>query len=332
MDIQPQNPNQEVDLFYVKRKVKGYITQVNDSFFDAILFVKRNIIILILLLVGGFWWGSYEDATIKIYNQKIIAIPNFNSVDYLYGEIERINLKIIEDDADFLNKIGLKNYDNVAGIKIEPVIDIYEFIDDSKSDRQTDKKFELFKLLSESGEMEKMLKDTPTSKNYKNHLITIVTVGEATSQDAVAPLFAYLNSDPYFKEVQQQYKISLEQTITANDSTIKQIDAVMNNFSAAKASSNITYYNDNTPLHEVLSVKEQLLRQQTVNRIKKINYEKIVKEASTQLNVRDKKGLNGKMKFIYPIMLIFLFLCIYKFISFYKRQSAKRKAIIINPK
>lgn len=331
MDNQPNIPNQEVDLFYVKRKVKGYFSRVNDSFFDAILFIKRNIIILVILLAGGIWWGSYEDNTIKIYNQKVIAIPNFNSVDYLYGEIERINLKISEGDTDFLNKIGLKNYGNVAGIKVEPVIDIYEFIDDSKTDKQTDKKFELFKLLSESGEMEKMLKDTPTSKNYKNHLITIITVGEAASQDAVAPLFDYLNSDPYFKEVQQQYKVSLEQTITANDSTIKQIDALMNSFSIAKSSPTLSYYVDNTPLNDVLLVKEQLLRQQTQNRVKKINYEKIVKDASTQLNVRDKKGLHGKMKFIYPFLLILLFVCICKFIKFYKKQSAKRKAIIVNP-
>lgn len=331
MDNQPNIPNQEVDLFYVKRKVKGYFSRVNDSFFDAILFIKRNIIILVVLLAGGIWWGSYEDDTVRIYNQKVIAIPNFNSVDYLYGEIERINLKISEGDTDFLNKIGLKNYGNVAGIKIEPVIDIYEFIDDSKSDKQTDKKFELFKLLSESGEMEKMLKDKPTSKNYKNHLITIITVGEATTQDAVAPLFDYLNSDPYFKEVQQQYKMSLEQTITANDSTIKQIDALMNSFSIAKSSPTLNYYVDNTPLNDVLLVKEQLLRQQTQNRVKKINYEKIIKDASTQLNVRDKKGLHGKMKFIYPFLLILLFLGIYKFIKFYKKQSAKRKAIIVNP-
>jgi lipopolysaccharide export system protein LptC len=331
MDIQPQNPNQEVDLFYVKNKLKGYITQVNDSFFDAILFIKRNIIILIVLLVGGYWLGNYQDSSTKAYNHKIIAIPNFNSVDYLYGEIERINLKIGDKDSVFLNSIGLKHYRNVAGIKIEPIVDIYEFIDDSKSNQETDRKFELFKLLSESGEMDKMLEDKPTSKNYKNHLITISTVGQAANRDVVESLFAYLNAEPYFKAVQQQYKISLDQTMIANDSTIKQIDNVMNNFSAAGSSSNITYYNDNRPLHEILRIKEQLLKEQEINRVKKINYEKIVKEASVQLNVRDDEGLHGKMKFIIPVLFILLFLCIAKFINFYKKQSAKRKAVIVNP-
>jgi len=331
MDNQPNNPNQEVDLYYVKHRVKGYFTSVNESFFNAILFVKRHIIALLVLLALGIAYGTYKDSKSKVYDQKIIAIPNFNSVDYLYGEVERINTKLGERDTVFLNKIGLKNYRHVNGIKVEPIVDIYEFIDDSKTEKEADIKYDIFKLLSESGDMEKMLEDSPTSKNYKNHLIIISTSGEVTKQDVIDPLLAYLNADSYFKDVQKEYKINLDRTIVANDSTLKQIDEVMNSFAVTKRSPTISYYADNNAVEDILVFKKQLLHEQGVNRIKKINYEKIVKDVAVMANVKNSKGLHGKMYLIIPFLFILAYVCIVKFISFYKKQLAKRNSIIVNP-
>ena len=326
MDNQTNNPHNEVDLFYIKTKVKGYFTRANDSFFDVIQFVKRNIILLVILLAVGIALGIYQDETTDVYSQKVFVIPNFESVDYLYEEVERIDAKIKEGDYDYLQQIGITNPTDIAKIQIDPVVDIYEFIDETKYDNENDRKFELFKLISENGEMDKMLEDNTTSKNYKNHLITIITVGKKTDKEVIEPFMAHLNSSPYFKEVQKEYKISLEKNIAANDSTVSQINSVINSFSAAKKANNLSYYNDNTPLHEILKFKERLLTEQTQNRVKKINYEKIVKDGGTLLNVKYTKGLNGKMKFVVPFLFLFVFICLYRFRKFYKKQVYKRQA------
>ena len=76
-----------------------------------------------------------------------------------------------------------------------------------------------------------MLEDKVTSRNYKNHVITITTRGEVNRADVVDPILRYFNKNNYYLKMKKGYTNNLDLKIAANDSIIKQIDAILNDYS-----------------------------------------------------------------------------------------------------
>ncbi|MXN92568.1 hypothetical protein GR160_15170 [Flavobacterium sp. Sd200] len=316
----------EISLSQLGDKIKGFFGSINDVFFNSLQFVVRNIIILIILLVAGIGLGTYLDVEHKTYNHKVIVMPNFNSVNYLYQEVERINAKIKEDDTNFLTQIGFKNPENIEKIEIAAIVDIYEFID-NEGPAENDSKFQLFKLISENGDMEKMLEDNTTSKYYKNHVITITTKDKATQEGIIDPLLKHFESNTYFKKIQNTSLSNLDKLIVQNDSIIKQIDGVVKEYSSGAKSSNMVFLTENTQVNELLNIKHSLVEANIYSNIQKIDLSKIVKENTVLLNIKVSK-LASTNKVILPLLFLFLFVCIYNFRKYYKKEKAKRAAAI----
>lgn len=315
--------NQDLDLGQLSKKVKNYFSRLSDSIFDGILFIKRNSIILAILVILGAGLGFYQDKTSKIYEQKIFIIPNFGSVDFLYEEVDAMASKIGRDDDEFMKASGFKSKNKFVKIEIEPVIEIYDFMEDKDVD-EDDRKFQLFRLISENGDMKKILEDKTTARHYKNHIITITTNDETSKAEMVEPILKYFNSNAYYLKMKEEYVKNLDVKIAANDTVIKQIDAILNDFSRKGKNANLMYYNDNTELSQVIKYKNKLTSEQAQNRIDKVNYSDVVKEGGTLLNVYSKSLISGKMKFIIPLLFVLAFIGGVKFRNYYKRQVNKR--------
>lgn len=323
--------NEEINLSHLSKKAKGYFSRINDSFFDGILFIKRNIIIIALLVVVGAGLGILKDKNENIYKTKIFLIPNFESVDYLYKQIEKINIKLRQGDRTFADKNNINKSFKLLGLKLEPVVDIYNFVDDPiKTDEQNDRTFYIFKLISESGDLKSVLEADYTSKNYKRHLLTITTMDMASYEGDIKPIIDYLNSDPYYKSMKTEYINNLNLKMAANEKMIAQIDALLEDFSMISNKLDLLNFNDKTELNEVLKLKDKLLRQQAALRIEKVNFTKIIKDTSTMINMKNYSITSGTMKFIYPLLLVLLFVMLVKFKNYYKSQSQKRKAAVIS--
>lgn len=114
MNNSPQNnDSQEIDLSQISRKIGGFFDGIIFNIFRIIFFLKRNIVLVGILLVLGAGLGYFLDKTNKNYENQIVVIPNFDSVDYLYSKIELINSKVKEGDTIFLkNVVGIKNLRN----------------------------------------------------------------------------------------------------------------------------------------------------------------------------------------------------------------------------
>lgn len=336
MANQITNPeSQEIDLSQMSRKIKSTISGLGDSFFNFILFIKRNIIIIAILIIAGVAIGYYLDGNVKVYNHKIHVIPNFNSNTYLYAEAEQLNNKLKENDYDFFKKIGVSNPEGLSKIEIEPIIDIYEFINKEKGlvyedATQENINFQVFRLLSEKGDITKVMENDMTAVNYKQHLITITTNSRFSQSDLITPILNYFNSNEYFKGVQQKSIESLDKKMVVNDSIIKQIDNILQ--SAATASKNsgqgTVYINEDASLDKVIKIKDQLTREQAENQISKINYSKIVIDSSIMGNIRDFNATTGRMKYILPILLFLGYTLIFAFRSFFRKQVLKRKSLV----
>lgn len=318
--------NQEIDLFQVFKSVGRFFEKINAGIFRCIQFFVKNAIVIIVLVIVGIGLGFYLDKTQKKFDHQIIVTPNFKSADYLYSKINLINAKIIEGDTAFLKKtVGLKHPEILKGIKIKPITDVYKFIENKNEN------FELIKLMAEAGDINKILEDNLTSKNYTNHEIIVKTDELASDESTIQPILDFLNESDYFKKIQIEEFKNTQIKLSQNDTIISQIDAVLNGFSSAvnrnQQSDKLVYYNENTQLNDVIKTKEALIYQQGVLRVDLIGMDKIIKENSATLNIENTSSVNGKLKFVLPVLFLCLFILIHLFMAYYKSQMKRAQLI-----
>ena len=325
MSATPQNnDNQEIDLSQISKKIGGFFERTSTSIFKGILFFKRNILWIGTLFILGAGLGFYLDKTTKVFDNEIIVSPNFGSIDYLYAKIDLISSKINDNDTIFLKEVvGIKEPKKLKKIKIKPITDVYKFINNS------DKNFEFVKLMAEDGDINKIVNENLTSKNYPYHLISYTTDKQTSNAKTVEPLLNFLNNSDYFKKIQNAYLNNVKVKMVENDSIIFQINGLLNAFSnttnGSQKSDKLVYYNENSQLNEVIKTKDALINEQGVHRIELVNFDKIIKDNSITLNIKNTQVINGKMKFLLPILFIAIFISFGYFKSYYKHQMAKLK-------
>lgn len=314
--------DQEIDLGQVFSKIGDFFQKIIDVIFDVILFVKKNIIVLIALFFIGAGLGYYLDKTSKTFDNEIIVTPNFGSVDYLYSKIALLEAKKKENDTVFFSNLGFKNIKDLGTIEVDPVIDIFKFVEGNGSG------FELIKLMAEDGDINEIIEKGVTSKNYPIHKIKLSTSVKTTEEATINPLMNYLNDSEYFSKIRHQTIENRQEKLRENDSLIQQIDAFLkgfsNNISDSNKSDKLIYYSDNNNLNGIINSKESLITEKGNIRMKLINNDKIIKPISTVVNKLNTEGINGKRKLIFPIVLVFVFIVSKLFLSFYKHQLAKR--------
>lgn len=316
--------DQEIDLTMVSNKVSGFFQSINRFLFLMIQFVLNHKLILGLLLIFGIGVGLYLDKTQKIYSNELIVRPNFESTDYVYSKVELLKSKIKENDTLFLKSIGIQNPSKLLNIEITPIIDIYKFIS-STSTKDNDQNFQLLKLLAEDGDMKTIVNEKATSKNYTFHKITFITRKLTTRKETIDPILKYLENNIYYSNLKNVYTKSNYMKLNRYNEIIAQIDAVLNNFSNEKNSTSnnekLVYYNENTQLNDVIQTKNYL-----ISETGRIQYDlqisdKVVKENSSTLNILNTKSINGKLKFILPLLFIFIYVSFFLFVNFYKKQA-----------
>lgn len=324
MSTSPQiNPNdQEIDLSELSKRIGDFFQSMIDKFFDGILFLIRNKITIGILFVIGFGLGFYLDSKSENYENQIIVSPNFGSTDYLYSKVGLIEAKIKEGDTVFLKQLGIQNPKHFSEIEIEPILDVYRFVNSNQQN------FELLKLMAEDGDVKKIVEDNLTSKNYMYHLITYKVKGKTANEKTLKPIMSFLNQSDYFSRLQKEHINNIQTKIQSNENTIQQINGVLNQFSNtlgnSQKSDKLVYYNENTQLNDVIKTKDELIKEQGILRMDLVNSDRIIKESSFTLNVESSSFLSENKKIVMPMLLIGLFVVLGAAKSFYRRQLAKR--------
>lgn len=310
--------DQEIDLATISRNINNAFRLLNRSIFLAIRFFIRNIIIVLILIVLGVALGIYLDKTQRVYDHQIIVKPNFGSVDYLYKKIELIDSKIRERDTAFLSSVGIEEPSKLIKVEIRPLVDVYQFISSNEQN------FELLKLMSDDGDVRKVVEDPVTSKNYTFHAISFTTRSRTSREKTVEPLMRFLNDSKYYELIQKEYINNERLKMAENDRTIAQINGALDQFARTTSESgkaaNLVYYNENTQLNDVIKTKDELTKEQGEHRLELANVDKIIKETSVIINIQNTNSVNGKMKLVLPLLFLLLFIFAYAFRRYYKKQ------------
>ena len=169
-----------------------------------------------------------------------------------------------------------------------------------------------------------------TVKNYPFYSIVFITNGVLKDEQTAKALLNYFNTSPYYSKIQKRQLANIAQRIKENNQLVTQIDAVLNNFSNAQSagyqkSDKLVYYNENTQLNDIIKTKDGLLRENANLKLELIIADKIVKENSVVINILEKEAIEGKLKFILPILFILIYLLTYHFKKFYQRHSEIEK-------
>lgn len=329
MSTENQNIPEEIDLGVLIKKINGFFGTISFAIFKGILFLKKKALILVSLIIVGAVLGSFSDSNTTSYDSDIIVTPNMGGTDYLYAKIDLLKSKLGEHDTVFFKSIGIENPKKISIIEIEPIVDIYTFVNNSTSaaSAQNTQNFELMKLLAESSDINKVIRDNITSKNYPHHKIHIVTSSKTSMNELIKPLLKFLNTDEYLNKILAISKDNIKIKMKKNEELISQTDSLIKiltfNLSKNQKSSNLVYNNENNQFNSFFDLKNNLINEIANQRIALVNSNSIIKDISTVINIKNTKGTIGKMKLIVPFLFVFMFIFINLFISFYKKQSAK---------
>ena len=310
--------DQEIDLRQIGNGIKNFFKGIVNNIFDLIFFVKKKIIIIGILFVIGVALAYMVDS--KTYNHEISVIPNFGSNEYLYKKIEQIDTKLREEDDSFFKELGIKNPKDVVGIEIEAYPAIYNFV----NNKEQGNNFELIKLMAEDGDIDKIMQGEITSKNYYHHKISIKTKGKLKKEEFITPVLNYLNANPYFEIQQKVYQKNLADKIALNDSLVKQIDNLIVLLSSNNSSGTISISEKNS-IPELVEKKDRLVSEKHYLLTNVNIFDKIIKEESSIINIRDYKPLLLNSKILFPLILILMYLILYSLLNTYKNQETRIK-------
>lgn len=323
------NDNQEIDLGQLINKIGNFFSSINTNIFKGILYIQKKFVLFTILTIVGIGIGYFLDKKISVYDNNIIVKPNMGGSDYLYSKIELLSSKLKEKDTDFFKSIGVNNIDNIAKIEVSPVVDIYDFVNNSTSaaNAQNTQNFELVKLLAESSDINKVINDKLTSKNYPHHKIQIVTTSKTTEKQIIKPILKYLNTDEYLNKILEVSKENIIIKMRKDEETLIQTDSLIKiltlNLSRNQKSSNLVYNNEDNQFSDFFNLKNGLINEIASQKIALINSNQIIKDVSTVINIKNTKGTNNKLVLILPILFVFTYLFLSLFITFYQKQKAK---------
>lgn len=315
MSTTPSRPleNDEVDLKTLSSSIGNFFGSVGNVFFSLLQLIIRKIFWVIGIVVIGFAAGYFLDS-FKTYEHQLIVRPNFNSIDYLTSKIDLLDARIKDRDTAFLKSIGIQQPRRLVGIKLKPVVDIYNFAN------RNELNFKTMELLAEDGDMNTLVVDNTTSKNYTYHMLTLVTVGETDSKKLIDPLMNYLNDSEYFRKVQEQSLYNVRSKIITNEKLIGQIDAILESIARGNSGGG-TVVNGDSQLNDVIRTKDLLIEEQGMFRIELVSLDKIIKLSDSTLNIERTSGTEGRKKYLLPLILLLAVGIIAGLVKFYRNRS-----------
>ena len=306
--------DQEIDLGQIGKGITNFFQGAINSFFKFLYFLKKKLIVLIILgilgVVAAFLTGS------KRYTHEVSVVPNFKSNEYLYTKIAQINTKLREKDSVFFGQIGIQHSDRIKKIKIEAYPALFPFV----NDKENENNFELIKLMTEEGGIDKIMNDESIGINYYHHKITITSEGMLPKEAFISPLLNYLNTSTYFETQQKINLKNVQDKIILNDSLIAQIDKIIGLLSSNSSNATVSISEKNS-LPELVQKKDELIYANQSFRLKESNYDKIIKEESSVINIRKFDPLLLNPKVFLPLLLIIGYLVGYALFNAAKRRN-----------
>jgi hypothetical protein len=303
-----QTSKDEIDLGYLINKISELFKNISVSIYNSIQFCLRNWYFIVGLLIGGIVLGYFSEIDSKPAKKATLILrTNFNTAEYTYNSLQVLLDKSKSKDSAFLSQNGFKTgVIEIIGIEPTPMINF----------REISKKFEPNDRVLETLLRNVEFKDDEAVSesffsDYKYHEVFLSLSSEATEQ-TIDKILAYLNNNNYIKDIAKNGLKSLEETISENTFTIRQIDSTLANYyknnSISSSNNQLFVVDKNFSFDRIIFEKNALLENNTLlkqdliyanNAVVKINNANIIEEVTP---------IFFKKFVVYPVLFIVLFL------------------------
>lgn len=312
--------NDEIDLGHVLRGVKNSFNRFQGRLYDFLLLLFKHKLTLITLLAIGYASGLLLDKQkAQLKRTEVVVIPNYDSSDFLYRNIENLNSLLSKGSVQELEKIFGEGFEEIKSLSISPIYDLRLLI------RST----ELMDILKESVKDNRLgwiQEEFEKGRIQKYHSIEIITNVETDALQITHKLVEFLNGNEFYKQIRlislENVKFQLEEF----DRTLIQIDSVISATTSKKITSIPTsqgfFLNDNSHISSLIEYKSVILEEKFEKLRRYEQKDNVIHLVSIDTNTEIKQRvLFSDLKLTLPIFLIILFLGIILLDSYLKHIS-----------
>lgn len=218
----PTQANEEIDLGFLFEKIKSFFKSILVGLVRIIQFFWKHKFPLIGVGVVGIAVGLYMTKTSeRIYLNELLVKPNYKSTQYLYDKVDAVNKKIRSNDSIFLLEVFGDDYRRVNSLEIEPIVDVYGLITESKEIQET------FRVLFVENGNASFFDEDINKINYTNHKIKLLIKGKEDNAELTKQFYDYVNSNPFYKKKGSLIQDRLKEQREENKLILSQIDSVV---------------------------------------------------------------------------------------------------------
>ena len=323
-----EQKSDEIDLtnlFSVfKEKIKDSIVLL----FDLIDYLLKKWILITTLILLGLIIG-YVTQNNYNHNKKasVLLRINFDTVDYVYSEIDLINEEVTEKDSLFFSEMGLKGDSiQIKQIEITPIVRFKEIIERYKvNDRKLEGLLKSLEFNDDDVESYETFKS-----EYYFHTLNFTLSYNAT-QETIEKIIEYLNNNIILTDIKNSSIRDIKSQIANNSTSIKQIDNVINayktNESLTSPSDQIFVVDKNFNMSEMFEKKIELQELNAeLNKILVYSKDIVVVVNKPKIIEENTKFSSNRIVF-FPSLFVFIFL-LFSFLKYtyiYLREIANSK-------
>ncbi len=305
------NQPEEVDIFYILKKIKEAFKKLNKLFFNAVNFVVKRWIVIALLILAGAGYGYYVNkTTTKNKTAKLLVRINFDTVNYVYTTIELLNEKLIEKDTAYFKKAGFPEaIGTIKGIELKPLVRIKEIVDQYEINNRN---FEsvLKNVDFESVDEEFDLANTFTV-DYKQHIMVVSLSNNATPK-TLQELIKFINNSELLQNLKEKKVTDLTLQIATNKNTVIQIDKILDFYTQNKSlpspSNQLFVVDKNFDIQKIIEKKTELQKENEKLNQELVYSKNIVVVLNKPTVTFEEEGITDNKLVFYPLLFVGLFL------------------------
>jgi hypothetical protein len=222
---QPETSD-EIDLGQLFKLIGKGFQKMFRGILSIYLYFKRNFFWFAGLGVLGVLTGYLVNQLVEQRQKlEVIVTPNLDTRNYLYDVVAEVQSDIKAKDTAFFNSLGIQ-VEKMEGFDLE----INDLRTQSKNAPGDLELLELMKDFGNSPAIGDLVRETLREKTTKDHRITFYFKDPITGEDFAEKLMGYVNSNAYYSQLLQTQRKNAQERIQRNDSLVKQIDLLINNY------------------------------------------------------------------------------------------------------
>lgn len=323
------NTSNEIDLGQLFELIKKGFNNLFKWFLRIFLYLKKNLFKLIALVAIGVAIGfAVKTFVPKKLKSEIIVKPNFESKDYLYATIDEIASNIQSRDTIFFKKMGI-DMAKLADFNVE-IQPIEEEEVDKEVIEQNNKYLETLQNYKDNEFVLGIIKSEILQKSASIHRITFMYKDAIKGEEYAEKIIGYINTNPYFNELQKISTQNAQTRITKNKGLIEQIDNLISSYSknlanresATSQSQGMVLFDNENSLNipNLLGQKNKLIREIENKQIEIVEQTKAINILNFGKTQAVKKPLFSKNLVLFPAILLGGFF-LFSLLSFLNKKS-----------